>query len=542
MFHPLWREHALAELDQPFDLLIVGGGITGCGILLDAAQRGLRVLLVERGDVACGTSSRSSKLIHGGLRYLKQLQFGVTRRSCRERDRMLALSPHLVKPLRFVYPTYRGDPAPGWKVELGLRIYDRLTRTPERHTRLTAAELEELAPELPREGLDRALAYSDARADDARLTLAVAATGLAYGGLLLTRAAPEEAVRKADGRIAGAVVRDLLDGDRTYRVEASLVVNATGAWVDEVRHRFGLPGRRVRPSRGSHLLFRHRDLPLTAAVTVLSPDDRRPVFFIPHPEGVLAGTTDLFHDGPLDDPRPSRAEVDYLLRATAAAFPGRKLTVDDAVGSFAGLRPVLDQDVDEPSKASREEDVWEEDGLLSVAGGKLTTWRATAEQAVDTALRRLPEERARAMAPCATAGTALAGLAPPDLDRRLQAVHGLTPEVAAAMARRLGQSAWSACAAVREPHDLQPIADGVDLCAAEVVAHLRFGGALKLSDLLLRRVRLGMWRPAEARELVPALRTAVCAETGWNAERWDLETEDYQRSAEAWTTDGVRDG
>jgi glycerol-3-phosphate dehydrogenase len=370
----------------------------------------------------------------------------------------------------------------------------------------------------------------------------VAATGLAYGGLLLTRAAPEEALRTASGRIAGAVVRDLLDGEATYRVEASLVVNATGAWVDEIRHRFGLPGRRVRPSRGSHLLFRSRDLPLGgAALTVLSPDDRRPVFFIPHPEGVLAGTTDLFHDGPLDDPRPTRAEVDYLLRATAAAFPGRKLTADDAVGAFAGLRPVLDQHVDEPSKASREEDVWEEDGLLSVAGGKLTTWRATAEETVDAALRRLPADRVRRLAPCATAGTPLAGLAPADLDRRLQAVHGLTSEVAAAMARRLGQSAWSACAAVREPRELQPIADGVDLCAAEVVAHLRFGGALKLSDLLLRRVRLGMWRPAEARDLVPYLRTAVCAETGWNAGRWDREIENYRRSAEAWTTDGVRD-
>jgi glycerol-3-phosphate dehydrogenase len=297
----------------------------------------------------------------------------------------------------------------------------------------------------------------------------------------------------------------------------------------------------VRPSRGSHLLFRSRDLPLGAAVTVLSPDDRRPVFFIPHPEGVLCGTTDLFHDGPLDDPRPTRAEVDYLLRATAAAFPGRKLTAADAVGSFAGLRPVLDQDVDEPSRASREEDVWEEDGLLSVAGGKLTTWRATAEQAVDAALRKLPPERLRRLAPCATAGTPLAGLAPPDLGERLRSVHGLTPEVAAALARRLGPSAWSACAAAGGPRELQPIAPGVDLCAAEVVAHLRFGGALKLSDLLLRRIRLGMWSPAEARELVPLLRRAVCAETGWDGGRWDREVEDYARAAEAWTMDGVRD-
>lgn len=271
---------------------------------------------------------------------------------------MLALNPHLVEPVRFIYPTYRDDATPGWRVELGLKLYDRMTSHPDKHSQLTAEELRELAPGLPRDRLDRALAYSDARVDDARLTLAVAATGFAYGGLLLTRAEPEEAIRGRDGRIAGAVVRDLNDGS-TRRVAASLVINCTGAWVDEIRHRFGIEGRRVRPSRGSHLLFRSRDLPLAAALTVPSPDDRRPVFFIPHPEGVLAGTTDLFHDGPLDDLRPTVEEVRYLLRATVAAFPGRSLGEGDVVGSFAGLRPVLGQDVDEPSQASREEDVWE---------------------------------------------------------------------------------------------------------------------------------------------------------------------------------------
>ena len=282
MFHPHWRQQALAGIDRPFDLLVLGGGITGCGILLDAAQRGLRAILVERGDVASGTSSRSSKLIHGGLRYLKQMQLAVTRESCRERDRMLALSPHLVEPLRFIYPAYEGDPTPGWSVELGLRLYDRLTRSSEKHAQLLPEELAELVPSLPRERLDRALAYRDARADDARLTLAVAMTAFDYGALVLTRGLAEEAFRGADGRVAGAVVRDLVDGN-VHRIRASVVVNATGAWVDELRRRFGLDGRRVRPSRGSHLLFRRRDLPLGAALTFPSPVTVSPLWHHPWP-------------------------------------------------------------------------------------------------------------------------------------------------------------------------------------------------------------------------------------------------------------------
>ncbi len=537
MFPPSWRQQALNDLDQPFDLVILGGGITGCGIFLDAAQRGLRVLLIERGDVASGTSSRSSKLIHGGLRYLKQMQLRLTRQSCRERDRQVALNPHLVTLQRWIYPTYREDATPGWKVTLGLTIYDQLNRRPEKHSRLSTVELEELAPRLGRDGLDRALSYFDARVDDARLTLAVAATALAYGGSLLTRAEPEAALRDSGGRLRGLEVRDRVSG-QVHQIEASLVINAAGVWVDRLRHRLGLDGCRLRPSRGSHLIFPRDKLPLEAAVTILSPDDRRPVFFIPHPKGVLAGTTDLFHDGELDDPRPTAAEVDYLLRATAAAFPRDPPGRGDLLGCFAGLRPVLDHHLDDPSKASREEAIWHENGLLTVAGGKLTTWRATAEDAVDQAVALLPAERAGRATPCATAGTPLAGLAPRDLDRRLAAATDLEPVVARGMARRLGALAWTACG-MASKRELRPIASGSDLCAAEVRAHLRFGAVLHLSDLFLRRVRMGMWRPAEVADLLPRLRRLIRRETGWNRRRWQLEVERYASSAQGWTLDGV---
>ncbi len=543
-FDPYWRERALDALEPPgetFDLIVVGGGITGCGIFLDASQRGLRVLLLERADIASGTSSRSSKLIHGGLRYLKQMQFRITRLACRERDRMLALNPGLVRPVRFLYPAYAGDKPPGWKVDLGLWMYDQLTRRPEKHARLEAREARDLAPGLVIEDLDRALAYTDAMADDAALTLAVAATGYAYGGLLLTRAEVVEAVVGAGGRVAGVVVRDLETG-LAHRARGHLVVNATGVWVDRLRAACGLDGERLRPSRGSHVVLATERLPVEAAVTVPSPDDARPVFFIPHPEGILVGTTDLFHEGSLDDPRPTRAEVDYLLRAVQAHFPGRGIGADDVVGAFAGLRPILSADVDDPSEASREEDVWEEQGLLSVAWGKLTTWRQMAEETVDKALGLLPEDRAGRAAPCHTSGTPLAGLAPLDLDERLVAGAGIEPDVARALARRLRAGAWWAPELARSPEELQPLIEGSDLTAAEVRTHLRGGAVVRLEDLLLRRARLGLWQPALAREVVGRLRPLFEEELGWSHERWDRERERLEPALRAWSPEGIEPG
>jgi glycerol-3-phosphate dehydrogenase len=560
MFHPHWRDLALSQLQERFDLIIIGGGITGCGVFLDAAQRGLRVLLLERHDIAFGTSSRSSKLIHGGLRYLKQMQFRVTRVACRERDRMMALNPDLVRPIRFLYPARKGDRTPGWTVDLGLWMYDRLTNRPERHTHLSPDEVQALAPGLAVDDVDRTMAYTDGVADDAQLTLAVAATGFAYGGLVLTRADVMEPIQGGDGRICGVVVRDLENGT-VRRVEAHVVINAGGVWVDELRQAFGLPGTRLRPARGSHIIFPVQRLPLQVAVTTPSPDDGRPVFLIPHPDGILMGTTDVYHEGSLDDPRPTRAEVEYLLRAAHTHYPERRLTEADIVGAFAGVRPILYTHSDNPSEASREEDVWEERGMLCVAGGKLTTWRQTAEETVDAALKLLPEERARAAAPCYTSGTPLADLAPPRLEDRLREQHSLSAPVAQALARRLRGAAWWAPHLVhregawvrrlrslatwvpRKAHDeteLDPLIDGSDLCAAEVRVHLAFGAVVRLEDLLLRRARVGLWQPALAGALAPRLRPLFQQELGWDATRWDKELGAFADALQGWSLAGVR--
>jgi glycerol-3-phosphate dehydrogenase len=396
-----------------------------------------------------------------------------------------------------------------------------------------------LVPDLPTGGLDRVLAYTDAMADDARLTLAVAATAHAYGAAVLTRCEAQTAIRDADGEVCGLIIRDFETGS-SHRVTAGIVINAGGVWTDEVRHRLGLKGRRVRPSRGIHLILPSALVPITVAVTLPSPDDGRPVFLVPHPEGVLLGTTDHFHDGELDDPRPTVDEVGYLLRAAQAAFPGRSIEHHDILGAFAGLRPILDIHADDPSEASREEDVWEENGILTVSGGKLTTWRSTAEEAVDEAISRLPEETTRGVGRCMTKGTPLAGLAPRDLEDRLRAAHDLEPAVAAGMARRLGALAWSSVNVARGRSELRPLYPGLDLCAAEVRAHCRWGAVLHLDDLLLRRVRFGMWEPETARALLPQLRPILRRELGWSFKDWQRERERFEKALEGWTMAGVR--
>lgn len=533
MFPPGWRERAWQRLAEGLDVLVIGGGITGAGVLHDAALRGLRAGLVERGDFASGTSSRSSKLVHGGLRYLKRMQLRITRTACRERDLLARLNPHLVWPLRFLYPSFQSDPTPGWQVSLGLTMYDHLTPLRHRHERIAASEALSLVPQLRPDGLEFGLLYDDAAGDDARLVLAVMSAAVLAGGTALSYAEVVDLLRREDGRVTGVVVRDGLTGT-TQRLRAHVVVNATGVWCDEVRRLLGeVPGR-LRPSRGSHLLFPRYRLPLDAAVTALSPDDGRPVFAIPHPEGTLVGTTDLFHEGELAAPRPSAEEVQYLMRFAAALFPGAALTLADVTGAFAGVRPILDSHADDPSEASREEAVWEEDGLVSTAGGKLTTFRATAEEVVGAVVERLPEERAAAALPCATSAIALPHRADPLAVRRLLVETGAPPEVAAGMARRLGAQALP-CALAADRWQLRPLAEGVDLCEAEAEWHLRFGGVVHLEDLLLRRVRLGMWQPGRCPELAPRLRRVVRRTLDWRLPRWHEELERLAVAVANWS-------
>ena len=388
-----WVRASLRDLGTVrSDLLVIGGGITGAGIARDAALRGIRVTLVEARDFGSGTSSRSSRLIHGGLRYLEQGRLRLVLESLRERAILLRLAPHLVRPLPFVLPFFRGDRVPGWKARFGLTLYDLLAGrgNVRRHRTLGKRGLLEIEPLLRDRGLTGGALYHDAQCDDARLTLAVARAA-AGAGALLANYTSVLALRFDAGRVAGARVRDALSGEEAD-LAARVVINATGPWCDAVR-RLEDPSAAplLRPTKGSHVVVPRARIGNRHAVIFTSPLDGRVMFILPWGELTYLGTTDT--DSP-SDPERIVADADdvlYLLRSANAIFPGAHLTEADVVASWAGLRPLLAAAPNAPaSQLSREHRIVAGPaGMLTIAGGKLTTFRPMAQAVVDQAARLL---------------------------------------------------------------------------------------------------------------------------------------------------------
>jgi len=385
---------------ESFDLLVIGGGINGAGIAWDAAARGLKVALVEKGDFASGTSSKSSKLIHGGLRYLEHRQFRLVRQACRERNRLRKLAPHLVRPLPFLYPVYRGDRVGLLLLELGMLAYDLLAsfRNIRPHRLLSCRRVAVREPLLRREGLRGAALYYDCWTDDARLTLE-SVLAAHEKGAVVANYVETVSLRKANGSVIGAEVRDRLT-NTVFPVSARVVVNATGPWLDTVRSMDepGVPGA-LRLTKGVHILVPRRRVGNRHAVVGRSPRDGRVLFIIPWDELVLVGTTDTDYEGSPDAVRAEADDIAYLLEAVNEYFPAARLRQTDVVSAYAGLRPLVAEDSHlAPSAVSRGEKIFESpSGLLSLGGGKLTTFRAVAGQVVDRAVQHLgrPELRAR---------------------------------------------------------------------------------------------------------------------------------------------------
>lgn len=513
------RASAWARLAaEPWDLIVVGGGITGAGILREGARLGLRVLMLEQNDFASGTSSRSSKLVHGGLRYLNNFQFRLTYKSVCERDTLLEQGAGLVQPLPFLYPTYEDDAFPSWMMEIGLRMYGWMGRRWRAHESLDTCELEMMAPGLALNDLTGGFRFYDAQTDDARLVLRVIREGTATGRALALNYAPVEALLSdARGQVGGVVVRDRLTR-RAHEVRGRAVVNATGAWADRLREQVGA-ARRIRPLRGSHLLFDHSRFPVYQAISFPHPDDGRPVFVFPW-EGVsLLGTTDLDHGDDLDrEPRIAPEEVEYLLRGAQAHFPRLGLTRQDVITTFAGVRPVISKGEDvEPSKESREHALWDERGLLTVTGGKLTTFRCIALDALRALHSHLPDmppirDEMEALDP----PPAVAGPPP-----------GMTPADARRLAARYGAGILP-FAASRPPAERERIGD-LPVHWLELRWAARHESVQHLDDLLLRRVRLGLLLPDGGEHLLPRIRALVQADLGWDDRRWAREAEDYVR-------------
>ncbi len=366
--------------NRTWDVLVVGGGITGCGVALDAAARGLSVALVEKHDFASGTSSRSSKLVHGGLRYLREGQFAVTWESSREKRCIKKLAPHLVDDLAFMLAAPKGRLG-RWKLNLGLWIYDFAAGFPKglMHRSLSPTQAEQRLPGLSTDLYDGGFLYYDGRADDCRLTMHVAKAAVLQSAMLLNYAKVVDLEQKK-GRVCGAVVRDVIR-DQVCKVHAKVVVNATGVWCDELLQ---AEEKLVRPSMGVHLVFDAVDLPCQDAIVVPTPGSDGAVFLIRDGDHVLVGTTDSFFDGPLDQPRALPDHVDLILMRLNAALPHAKIGREHVRSSFAGLRPLLQAEGTDSKKLSRDEVILgEAPGMISVSGGKLTTYRKMAADVVD---------------------------------------------------------------------------------------------------------------------------------------------------------------
>lgn len=488
--------------DETFDLLILGGGITGAGVGLDAATRGLRVALIDKGDFASGTSSVSSKLVHGGLRYLEHGDLRLVYEALHERGLLLENAPHLVRPLRFIIPYDRKTRVPPWKWRLGLTLYDLLagSSNPQRSRPIPGKKLLHEFPTLVNVDPAGGVEYADAQMDDARLCLEVLKTA-AGRGALVANYVEAIAFEKNGETITGVRALDRAGG-ADFSIRARQVLNATGPWVDTVCRLAGDgAGPRLKPTKGVHIITPGRGL--TAAFLLLHPQDGRVLFVIPWMGKTLIGTTDTFGDEAPDCLPVLPAEIDYLLQAHNHYF-APALQPGDLLGSFAGLRPLLRARKNDPSALTREFRTFRSPGgLLSVAGGKYTTYRAMAEYITNRVVRRLKRRRR-----CRTVHLPLDGTPeepwPCFLSRethRLASLHRLEEASARHLVERYGRRAGAVAEYVeRDPGLARRVVDNEPDLQAELAYQRDYEMAIYAADFLLRRTRLGLFRPELLRQ------------------------------------------
>jgi glycerol-3-phosphate dehydrogenase len=573
------RSQALAALaEDEFDVVVVGGGITGAGVALDAATRGYSVALLERADFASGTSSRSSKLVHGGLRYLQNFDLGLVREALLERQLMVQLAPHLVRPLPLVVPAFEGA-HPDRMVGVGLNLYDVMSRerlrgrrgrrvraeraqgstvavggqgeeveswSPERHRVISGEEVLELLPALASREPTSGYLFYDCQTDDVRLVLTVLGEAERFGAVCANRL-DVTGLLERDGHAEGVQVTDLESGG-TFDVRAANVVNATGVWADQLRpqelhEEAELP--RIRPSRGTHITLEHEDLPLIGGAIVPAGSGRS-IFALPWLGHTLVGTTDNDYEGSLDHIHPSTDDVDYLLAAINEFF-ATDIGPARLTGAYAGVRPLIS--TGDPKKSvdiSRKAELYEtSSGMITITGGKLTTWRRMAKMTVD----RLVERDARD-APCRTHEIPLGQAIAADELPRVEGVGAVGPDPYQALASRYGHAAHDVLALAAEsnpihPELAQPIVPGLPDLLAEVTLAARHEQARSIGDVLLRRTRLGLLAARELTVATPATGAPgraspvelvggiLAQELGWSDQRLELELDRFAQEADA---------
>jgi glycerol-3-phosphate dehydrogenase len=544
------RAEAISALDgEVYDVVVIGGGITGAGVALDAASRGYSVALVEKGDFAQGTSSRSSKMIHGGLRYLQNFDLGLVREALLERQLMVHLAPHLVYPTPYLVPTL-GDDRRDLRIGIGLNAYDvmatsRIGRgrsqreereaegeywSPDRHRTISGDEAKELSPALEPLEPRSAYLFYDCQTDDSRLVLTILGEAERFGAVLLNGAEVTE-VLDDGGRAAGVALTEAESGER-IEVRASNVVNATGVWADRIRPEEILTEEeipRIAPSRGTHITLSTDALPVGDAAFVIPAGENRTVMVLPWYGRAMIGPTDNDYDGDIDRVPPSGDDVSYLLDAVND-YTGLGLTVDDISGAFAGVRPLIS--AGDPKKSvdiSRKAELYEtSSGMLTITGGKLTTWRRMAEMTVD----RIVEREGRTD-PSRTDDIPL-GM--PARDEDLETALELPEGAGEQLAFRYGHAARRVLDLAEGDPDLaRPILPGHPDLMAEVVIAARDEQARSVADVLMRRTRLGLVAAAELRdpETVRPIAEALGRESGWSAERIEAETAAWAEVAAA---------
>ncbi len=520
------RRAALARMaSEPFDLLVVGGGITGCGVAREAALRGLKVALVEARDFASGTSSRSTRLIHGGLRYLRQGELRLVRESVRERQVLLSMAPHLVRPLPFLFPVYAGDPDPLPAVRLGIAVYNRLGGLPiqSRELLLPPDAVLEAMPLLRRQGLRGGARYEDALTDDARLTLAVAQSAAAEGAAVANYCRALRYTAGGSGGMRVAQVRDEESGD-VFDIAAAHILIAAGPWTDAARL-----GRSplLRLTKGVHLAVRREDLPLATAC-VLRGADRRLMFAVPDGPVSYIGTTDTDVDAP-DDDAINSDDARYVLAAAQRAFPGANLEPDAVIGAWAGVRPLVRAgSAALPSRVSRDYKLhFAQDGLVYVAGGKLTAFRAMAEHIVDRLFpaTRGAQARARSIRPLPGGEGALPG---PEDWRRLGRVVSIPSPVLSWELTAYGSAAANVLAELpAERKDSPPLYRVARMRLRYAVLEEM---ALHLTDVLLRRTSLLRFGGPGVRGRIAPLGAEMAELQGWSETRREAEVAAAERA------------
>jgi glycerol-3-phosphate dehydrogenase len=513
---PATRASALRALgDRQIELLVIGGGITGAGIARDAALRGIETGLVEAEDFAAGTSSRSSKLIHGGLRYLQQGDVALVREAATERAVLRRIAPHLAEPRRMVMPTYRMTTQ--LKLRAGLFMFEKLAPmdADESHCIWGDAEASAAEPLLAGTGLHGAVAFTEYLTDDARLVLANVTDAHAAGALIANHA---EVTALERGRVT---VRDALSGE-TFVVRPRVVVNAAGPWVDELRRRAHAEGgRRLQLTKGIHLVVPWERLPVRHCV-IMTAHDKRSVFVVPRDGTTYIGTTDTFYPTPARVPEVTREDVDYLFEATNRTFRNVRLTSADVTGSWSGLRPLLAEEGKSPSEISRRDEIMVDDatGLITIAGGKLTAYRRMAERIVDLVYQQL----GRRTEPCRTADRPLPGgetpapalpaSLPASTQSRLVRLYG------GSLARLLARDGGPA-----------PLAGIPSVLRVEIENAIDEEMALTLEDVLERRTRALLFDPSQGLGGVEEVADVMARRLDWDPDRRASEVDRYRRLA-----------